>query len=217
MFAGIVEEAARVVNLERGQSACRLTVRSALDHSRTSIGDSISIGGVCLTVVSKEGDLLTFDLSQETQRRSTLIEAAPGDLVNLERSLVLGERVHGHLVFGHADTVVTLLAREPQGDGFKLSFSLPRQLRRFITPKGSVAVAGISLTVGEVQEDRFSVYIIPHTWSATTLVDMRPGAKANLEVDMLARYVAAQLEDAKSGSRVTLEFLREHGYAVSEK
>jgi riboflavin synthase len=220
MFSGIVEETAKVVSLSRSSECCRLALRSGLDHRETRIGDSICVSGVCLTVVHKEGAQVVFDLSEETLRRSTLGRLNSGDLINVERSLVLGERIHGHLVFGHVDTLVTLLAREDEPGSIKMTWSLPPDWRRFLTPKGSVAIAGVSLTVGEVETDRFSVYLIPHTLEVTTLSNAQVGYSANLEVDMLARYVAAILAEgwpgSETSSKVTMDFLKQHGFGGKE-
>ena len=194
MFSGVVEEAALVKRVEGSSNLKVFCIESGLDHSRTRIGDSLSIEGVCLTVTAINGRLLSFDASNETIRRSTLATLKAGDKVNLERSLIFGERVHGHIVSGHVDSVVTLISRRKDGDCERLEWRYDPRYRKLIAEKGSVAVSGISLTVGEVTGDTFSVYIIPHTMSVTTLASMRTGHKANLEVDMLARYVQSNLE-----------------------
>ncbi len=217
MFSGIVEEIAAVVAFRRLPQGGLLTVESGLDHSDAKVGDSIAIDGVCLTLVEKAGRRLSFDVSEESLRRSTLKKASAGRQVNLERSLRLGDRIHGHLVYGHVDAVITLQSRRGEGEGLRLEWSLPSELRRFVVQKGSVAIAGVSLTVGELKQNSFSVYTVPHTLAVTTLDKMGIGDEANIEVDMLGRYVESMLGKGQSreGS-VTLEFLREHGYAGSE-
>lgn len=193
MFSGIVEESAKVARVEGSSSLKTLTVESSIDHSDTRIGDSICISGICLTVVRKDGRNISFEVSAESLRRSTLGDLRPGDKVNLERSLKLGDRIHGHLVFGHVDAVITLISRRRDGESERLEWRFPVEYRKFITSKGSVSISGVSLTVGEVEGDKFSVYAIPHTLAVTTLASLAVGQKANLEVDMLARYVQAQV------------------------
>ena len=193
MFSGVVEETATVRRVDGNSSLKTFCIESRLDHSKTRIGDSIAIDGVCLTVTAINSSLLSFDASSETIRRSTLAFLKPGDRVNLERSLVLGERIHGHIVSGHVDSVITLISRRKDGECDRLEWRYDPQYKSLIVEKGSVSVAGISLTVGEVTASTFSVYIIPHTMSVTTLASMKTGQRANLEVDMLARYVQANI------------------------
>jgi riboflavin synthase len=211
MFAGIVEESAEVVGLDRSKQPFKLTLRSALDHSTTGLGDSIAVDGVCLTVVSNASGLLAFDVSDETLRRSTLGTLKTGDRVNLERSLMLGDRIHGHLVSGHVDATVKLLSRHDDGKCEKYVWELPASLRPFIATKGSVSLSGISLTVGELTDNSFCVYIVPHTSQVTTLARMQPGMQINVEVDMLARYVNTALTARGSGG-LDREFLERCGY-----
>lgn len=196
MFSGIVEESAKVAEFSKLDGLARLTVRSGLDHSKTKLGDSILINGVCLTVVKKDGAELTFELALETLRRTTMGDIKAGDIVNLERSLALGDRLHGHFVFGHVDSTAKLLSREPDGGCERLTFSLPEEYRSCVVTKGSISLSGVSLTVGETGSDRFCVYIVPHTAEVTILSSLKPGDRVNIEVDMLARYVQASLKGA---------------------
>ncbi|MCB0333108.1 MAG: riboflavin synthase [Bdellovibrionales bacterium] len=194
MFSGIVEESARVHHFDHERQPARLVIESALDHSETKLGDSICIGGVCLTVVQKEQEgntktLLSFDLADETLRKSTHGTLVDGQHVNLERSLSIGSRLHGHFVFGHVDGVIELVSRTPDGACDRLEWRAPTSLMKYIAPKGSASLSGVSLTVGEVTQDTFSVYIVPHTDEVTTLSECQPGDKVNIEIDMLARYV----------------------------
>jgi len=210
MFSGIVEESAAVAHFDKATR--RLRLRSSLDHSLTKIGDSIAVDGVCLTVVEKCGNELCFDLAEETMRRTTLGILAAGQDVNLERSLKLGDRLHGHF-----DGVVQLLAREKDGVNDRLLFSYPAVLSGLIARKGSISVCGVSLTVGEVYADRFAVYIIPHTNQITKLAQLKINSCVNLEIDMLARYSRSILE-ARAGdqqevsSRISEQFLAQQGY-----
>jgi len=218
MFSGIVEEAATVVSLRQTAAEARLVIKSGLDHSGTKLGDSICTDGVCLTVVEHDRHgTLSFDLASETLRRSTLGLRKAGDRVNLERSLALGDRLHGHFVFGHVDARVKLISRRSEGTCDQLVWSLPPDLRHLVVSKGSVALSGVSLTVGEVDDTSFSVYIIPHTASVTTLHSLAVGDEANFEVDMLARYVNAALEGKKHSGGMTIDFLARHGYGPGGK
>jgi riboflavin synthase len=211
LFSGIVEESAQVLELSRGREPVRLVVRSRLDHALTQLGDSICISGVCLTVVHKNGGDLSFDLAAETLRRSTLGSLAVGDAVNLERSLQLGSRLHGHFVFGHVDATIELVKRINDGKCDRLEWRFPLHLRPYFAEKGSVSVSGVSLTVGEVSPDTFSVYIIPHTSDITTLAKIAVGGKANVEIDMLARYVHSMIA-GKQSSSVTHDQLVQAGF-----
>ena len=218
MFAGIIEEAAEIISFERSTSSCRLIVQSGLDHSHTSVGDSIAISGVCLTVVARDGGKLSFDLAEETLRRTTLGTLGKGSRVNLERSLRVGDRIAGHFVFGHVDSTLTLADRVDELGSTKLTFEFDPSFRAYFATKGSVSISGVSLTVGPVESDRFSVYIIPHTAQVTTLGAMQIGDRANLEVDMLARYVveatnAMTQNKTEKQPGVSQEFLRQHGFA----
>lgn len=217
MFSGIVEEAATVVSYRQGADEAKLVIQSKLDHGKTRLGDSICIDGVCLTVVAHDGKgTLSFDLASETIRRSTLGGKKAGDKVNLERSLALGDRLHGHFVFGHVDARITLLMKKNEGTCDRLLWSLPTEFHRMVVSKGSVSLSGVSLTVGEVDDKSFSVYIIPHTSDVTTLQALKVGDEANFEVDMLARYVNSALKGERASSGMSLEFLKSHGYAAKE-
>jgi len=213
MFSGIIEEKARVASLRKEGGALKLLLESHLDHSATNAGDSICIDGVCLTVTKIRGSELEFDVSEETARRSTLPDLRVGARVNLERSLALGGRLHGHLVYGHVDRTVCLRSRREENGLFELAFELPEEMRPYIVTKGSVALAGVSLTVGAVNEQSFVVYIIPHTAALTTLPDLAVGDKVNLEIDMLARYVQGLLFGSRLEKQSNLlKLLAENGY-----
>ena len=183
MFTGIVQAVGAIVRL------APLQIDSGtLDLSDVRVGDSICVQGVCLTVTTMSRGGFTADVSEETLRVTTGLDR-PGP-VNLEKSLALGERLGGHLVTGHVDGVGEVARR----DGGVLAFRAPRELSRFIARKGSVCVDGVSLTVNAVAGDTFEVNLIPHTLEVTTLSRLQPGARVNLEVDLLARYVARLLE-----------------------
>ena len=199
MFSGIIQQIAQVDSFANGSYPRRLTLRPKAQVSNVQIGESIAVQGVCLSVVAHSDNTVAFDVIQETARCSTLGDLKSGDYVNLERSLQVGDRVSGHFVFGHVDCTSKLLRRDADGESQRLSFSLETNLKGMLAPKGSVAISGVSLTVGEVSSDIFSVYIIPHTAQHTTLGSLEVGQKVNCEVDMLMRYVHAQLNATNKG------------------
>lgn len=194
VFTGLVETTGQIVRIEpRGPSA-RIAVRSTLaEREALAMGESIAVDGCCLSVVASDGDVCEFDASAETLARTTLGALAPGARVNLERAAKFGDRIGGHLVSGHVDGTGALLERRPVGDSAVLVFEAPRALLRFVAEKGSICVSGVSLTVNGVGEDRFDVMVIPITQQVTTLGAMPIGAKVNLEVDLIARYVERML------------------------
>lgn len=190
MFTGIVEELGRVSSLDMLASGARLTVacRAVLEQSMP--GSSIAVNGVCLTAVILESGAFAADLSPETLNRSNLGQLGAGSLVNLERPLSFTGRVGGHLVQGHVDGTGDMLALEALGDGnwwFKVR--IPDDLARYVIPKGSITLDGISLTVAALEGSEVSVAVIPHTYANTTLKGMKPGWPVNVEVDLMAKYV----------------------------
>jgi riboflavin synthase len=193
VFSGIIAATGRVHALDRGRADAVLTVHGGLDPAQLEIGESIATNGVCLTVRALDAAGFVADLSAETLARTTLGRLAPGALVNLERSLRVGDRVSGHFVFGHVDTVGRLAEVRESGEGFRFAFEFPPDFAPYVVDKGSVAVDGISLTMCDCAADRFSVAVIPHTFAATNLHQRRPGDPVNLEADMLARYVRRAL------------------------
>lgn len=199
MFTGIIAAVGKVAAVAPKGDGLRLVVApGALDIADVAIGDSIAVNGCCLTVVAKSGATLGFDVSAETLACTAGLNGAAD--VNLEKSLRLADRLGGHLVAGHVDGVGTVVAHErveevASGTGsFRLIVDAPPALARFIAVKGSIAVHGVSLTVNEVAGARFHVNLIPHTLDVTTLKAARPGARVNLEVDLVARYVARLAE-----------------------
>jgi riboflavin synthase len=190
VFTGIVEELGEVVVVNRlpGQAA-RLTVRGKAVLADARPGDSIAVSGVCLTVVDVDGDTFGADVMQETLDRSSLGALAPGDPVNLERAATLQTRLGGHLVQGHVDGTGRLVDRQPAEHWDRVTIEVPPDLVRYVVPKGSVAVDGVSLTVAAVDGRSFTVGLIPTTLDRTTLGRKRSGDPVNLEVDVLAKYV----------------------------
>ena len=194
MFTGLVETLGTVTALAPIGPGVRLTVRSALAADGTQVGDSIAINGCCLTVVQARGDELSFEAGSETLRRTNLGRLSVGSGVNLERSLLVGDSLGGHYVTGHIAAVGTLDARRDEGDWSFFWFRVPRELTRQMASKGSIAVDGVSLTLVEIEAERFSVALIPHTLAATTLGKLAVGDIVNIETDVLAKYVERQLE-----------------------
>lgn len=193
MFTGIVTDVGRVVAIERGGDTT-FTIETDYDPATIDVGASIAHSGVCLTVVGRSGQRYAIQASAETLSKTTLGTWQVGTEVNLERSLRLGDELGGHLVFGHVDTVARVADRTPEGDSVRFVFEAPIRLAPYFAPKGSVALDGVSLTVNEVDGALFGVNIIPHTLKCTTFRNLKPGDPVNLEVDMLARYVARMLE-----------------------
>jgi riboflavin synthase len=200
MFTGIVEEIGEVVAVEpRGDSAV-LRVRAAVVGEDVRHGASIAVNGVCLTVVESSGTgdvTLDFDVMAETLKRSVIGRLAVGDKVNLERAARVDARLDGHVVQGHVDGTGVIVSRTP-GDAWEsVRFGLPAELARYVAEKGSIAVDGVSLTVTGVGDDWFEVGLIPETLRATVLGSKQPGEPVNLEVDVLAKYVARLMETAR--------------------
>jgi riboflavin synthase len=189
MFTGIVEELGDIVAVTDLGDAARIAVRGATVTGDARHGDSISVNGVCLTVVDVDGDTFTADVMKETLARSSLGELAAGEKVNLERAAMLSTRLGGHLVQGHVDGVATIVDRKPAEQWELVTFTLPGSLARYVVEKGSITVDGISLTVTEVTDETFSVSLIPTTLALTTLGAKGVGAPVNLEVDVIAKYV----------------------------
>jgi len=189
MFTGIVTDVGTVRKAEQ-RGDLRLTIGCGYDMDGVDLGASIACSGTCLTVVDKGEDWFAVDLSGETVSRTAADRWREGAKLNLERSLRMGDELGGHIVSGHVDGVADVVSVTPEGDSWRYVFEVPASLARFVAPKGSVALDGVSLTVNEVDGRRFGVNIIPHTRTHTTFRTLKPGDKINFEVDMLARYVA---------------------------
>ena len=200
MFTGIVTHLGRIQRVE-GSAERRLWIASALAYDQLPIGASVAHSGVCLTVVEKAAGAHLVEASAETLARTTLGDWHEGTAVNLETSLALGDELGGHFVFGHVDAVAELVEIEPVGESWRLAVALAPELAPMVAEKGSIAVDGISLTVNAVHADRFELMIVPYTWEHTTLAERAVGDRVNLEVDMLARYVARQLEGRNTDGR----------------
>jgi riboflavin synthase len=194
MFTGIVEELGTVAELEQQSDAVRLTVRAATVLADAELGDSIAVNGCCLTVSERTEHSFTADVMAETLAKTGLGALGTGDRVNLERAVTAGTRLGGHLVQGHVDAVAHVVRRDPGEHWDVVTVSLPDQLAPYLVDKGSITVDGVSLTVVEVGNDAFTVSLIPETLRRTTLGFREPGDAVNLEVDVIGKYVARQLQ-----------------------
>jgi riboflavin synthase len=193
MFTGIITDVGRVVAAEE-RGDLRLRIACGYDMAGVDLGASIACSGVCLTVVDKGEDWFAVDVSRETLARTAPGLWAEGARLNLERALRLGDELGGHIVTGHVDGVGEVVAAEPSGDSVRVTIEAPAALAPYIAGKGSIAVDGASLTVNEVGGARFGLNIIPHTAAETTLGDLAPGRRVNIEIDILARYIGRMLE-----------------------
>lgn len=213
MFTGIVEELGFVKSVSVRAESAKLGVTAAKVLTDVRLGDSIAVNGVCLTVVSFSAREFVADVMPETLRKTNLIQLKPGDPVNLERALALGGRLGGHLVSGHIDGTGRITERRTEGNAVIFRFSTSGDVLRYVIPKGSVAVDGISLTVADTGNDWFSVSVIPHTASQTTLGHKNIGDTVNLENDMIGKYVdrllASQREDKQE---ISMDMLKANGF-----
>ena len=195
MFTGIIQDIGTVQSIEKSGD-WRIVIKTGLDLSATPLGASIACSGCCLTVVEKSDDWFAVDVSAESLSKTVIGQWQEGTSVNIEPSLKLGDELGGHIVSGHVDGLAVLKSVTQDGDSYRLKIQAPAELAKFVAPKGSVALNGISLTVNEVEGDVFGVNIIPHTWEQTTLSQVKEGDMLNIEIDMLARYVARMMEAA---------------------
>ncbi len=201
MFTGIVSAIGRIKRLQALEQGLRLTVAApGLDLSDVAIGDSIAHNGVCLTVVSKRGKSFCVDVSRETLSCTVGLDLQDGEL-NLEKAMRLSDFIGGHLVSGHVDGVGEVVKFEPVGESHELVIRAPKELAKYIARKGSITVDGVSLTTNKVKGRRFSINLIPHTIAMTTLKRLEPGARVNLEIDLIARYVERMLGAGGRASR----------------
>jgi riboflavin synthase len=188
MFTGIITDVGRVRSVETNGDT-RLVIETAYDTNEIDIGASIACAGPCLTVTDKDDGWFAVDASAETLSKTTLGGWAKGTRVNLERALRVGDEMGGHIVTGHVDGIAVVISVTPEGDSQRFVLEAPKEYARYVAPKGSVTLDGVSLTVNEVDGSQFGVNIIPHTQAATTFGDLQPGDRVNFEIDVLARYV----------------------------
>lgn len=195
MFTGIIESTGLVERLRETEASgtSELVIRTSL-AKKLQTGDSLANNGCCLSVVGRTVSTVAFDLLAETLRRTNLGILKPGDVVNLERPLRASGRFDGHIVQGHIDVTGEVLAIEPVGRDHRIQVSFPSEFAQYVVSKGSIAVNGISLTVAEVEQGWFVTWIIPHTWKVTNLRLLHPGARVNLEFDLIAKYVERMMK-----------------------
>jgi len=202
VFTGIIEGQGTVTAIAKDGDAV-LTIDAPAIVDDLKLGDSVAINGTCLTVTAQDGSRLSFDVMPQTLRLTSLGTLQAGDRVNLERALKAGGRLDGHIVQGHVDGVARLRSRTPGPRWDELRFDLPADLLRYVCPQGSIAVAGVSLTVTGVDDDGFAVALIPTTLAVTTLGDLKVGDPVNIEVDILGKYVerllGTQLKESRNG------------------
>ena len=212
MFTGLIEDTGKVVAFERRSAAGVLRIETVLPQDEIALGDSLAVNGACLTVTAKGGTALTFDVSPETIDKTTFRALRPGNIVNLERALRLGDRLGGHIVTGHIDCCATLARTETHSGNRVLEFSLPAENARYLVAKGSVTIDGISLTVNAVGNNVFSVNIIPHTLTMTTLASLKIGEVVNIETDIIGKYVERLVQPWKNSGGLSIKTLAENGF-----
>ena len=213
MFTGIVEGKGEVKSITAGSKGFVISVEAPFDLSADSIGDSIAINGICLTITTISGNTFRADVSKETLSRTTLSDVKKGEDVNLERALKVGDRMGGHIVTGHIDGTGKIGKRETRGESVWFEVTAPDELMRYMVEKGSVTLDGISLTINSVGKDFFALNIIPHTLDATTLGSKKPRDTVNIETDIIGKYVERLMQGQKTPEGVGMELLKECGFA----
>ncbi len=218
MFTGILEELGKLRKIQRGSDSAKLTIEGSVVLNDVRLGDSIAVNGVCLTVVRYNDRFFDVEVMAETLRKTNLEELKPGDLVNLERALRVGDRLGGHIVSGHIDGVGEIVSQQREDIAILTDIRAPAGVMKYVVKKGSVAVDGISLTVVDCTDEMFRVSLIPHTARMTTLGYKKVGDRVNLESDIIGRYVERLMNfretgrDKGSGGPLTLDFLAEKGF-----
>jgi riboflavin synthase len=197
MFTGLITHIGAVASVQPTAKGMRLRIATAMADATLTLGESIAVSGCCLTVVSQGDGWFETELSHETLARTALDQAAVGEKVNLERALRLSDRLGGHIVQGHVDGVGTVQDVRSVGEAFEVDVEVPPDLRKYIVEKGSLCIAGVSLTVNRVHGNVAGVTLIPHTWNHTTLCGLMSGSRVNLEVDVLAKYVESLMAAAR--------------------
>jgi riboflavin synthase len=216
MFTGIILAIGKIAAIEHRAGDCRFKINTGkLPLDGVALGDSIAVNGVCLTAIELGKDYFCADVSNETLSRTLLSEATAGASVNLELALTPSTRMGGHIVSGHVDGIGVVMEKKPDGRSFRFKFKAPDNLAKYIAEKGSICINGISLTVNDVDGGMFSVNIVPHTLKETTLGEAVPGARVNLEVDLLARYMERLMQGnsaAAAQGGVTEALLQQAGF-----
>jgi riboflavin synthase len=215
MFTGLIEEIGKIESVVKSAKSASLTIKAKKVLEGVQLGDSISTNGVCLTVTSFDSGRFSVDVMAETMRRSNFRYLTPGDEVNLERALSLGERLGGHMVSGHIDGVGTIESYEKEDNAIWAEIAAPPELLKYIVQKGSIAIDGVSLTVAYVDDSVFKVSIIPHTKDVTTLLRKKKGSQVNLEYDMIGKYIEKFIggrTEKPTKKNIDMGFLSENGF-----
>lgn len=212
MFTGIIEETATITAITYNNNSATLKISASKVLQETKIGDSIAVNGVCLTVTEISDDDFKAFASYETLKLTTLSNLKKGSIVNLERALRISDRLGGHIVSGHVDTLAVLSAKIPHDEAYEFVFSAPKEQLKQIVKKGSVCIDGISLTVADLKSDTFSVAVIPHTLESTTLQTLNIGDKVNIETDIISKYVEKYLLSNDNNSNITMDLLERNGF-----
>jgi riboflavin synthase len=200
MFTGIIEEKGIVTSVVRGAQSAKLTISASKAFVESKIGDSIAVNGACLTLTNARRSFMEFDVSSETLKRTTLRDLKIGDKVNLERALAIAGRLGGHLVTGHVDGVGEIRNKINAGkDEFELHISLPSELLRYLVPKGSITIDGVSLTIADLRNGLLVISVVPHTARASNLGERNMGDRVNIEVDILSKYIEKHLQKGAKG------------------
>lgn len=202
MFTGIIEETGTILRVSTERNDARIEIGTKKLPADLALGESISVNGICLTIIDRGSDWFAAQISTETLRRTSLKSASKGMRVNLERPLTSASRLGGHLVQGHVDGTGELLDAAADGEGWVIRIGFPHELERYIVEKGSIAVDGISLTVASLSKDCFEVAVIPHTWKVTNLSSLDRGSLVNLEVDIIAKYVERMIRPHLNGNHL---------------
>jgi len=212
MFTGIIEETGKVKMLKQGVHSARLTISCSRVLEDIKVGDSISVDGICLTVISFDTLAFTVEVMPETMRRTNIRNIQPGSKLNLERALRLEDRLGGHLVSGHIDGVGKVISRREEDNAVWFSIGTEASVLKYIVEKGSVALDGISLTVASVSPISFEVSVIPHTRNVTTLIERQAGDLVNIECDQIAKYIEKLIQPVNRGSKIDMKFLEKNDF-----
>lgn len=208
MFTGIIEETGKILSI----TSEKITVECEIVLEDTKLGDSIAVNGVCLTVTNVMPKRFMADISPETLRITSLGNLKAGSLINLERAMKANGRFGGHMVSGHIDGIGKLLEIKPCGNFYELNIELSSNQEKYVVKKGSIAIDGISLTIANVEQNNITLAIIPHTFENTNLKELKSGNFVNIEVDITAKYIEKFLSTSDNKSKITLEYLQEHGF-----
>jgi riboflavin synthase len=212
MFTGIIEEVGIIKGIQKGANWSIMTIQAASILKDVQLGDSIAVNGICLTVTSFKASQFTVDVMPETMDKTNLSELSIGAQVNLERAMTAGGRFGGHFVSGHVDGTGTISSIQNYGNAVLFDIKAPESLLYYMIPKGSITIDGISLTILDIESDRFRVSVIPHTLDHTVLKTKQAGHKVNLECDMIGKYIEKFISGRKPASKLSESFLAEHGF-----